>query len=219
MSQSLHVAFDLDGTLVDTAPDLVRALNAAVMPRGLDAVPLEAVRLMVGRGARALIREAYARARMPLGDAELEEALALFLQVYQEGIAELSRPFPGVEAALDRLAASGARLSICTNKPSFLASALLDELALTSRFERVVGPDDVAAKKPDPGHLTAAFGGARPDRSVLVGDSETDALAARAAGVPFVLYVHGYNEKPVEALRPDRLLEHYDRLEDALTGF
>ncbi len=219
MSQPLHVAFDLDGTLVDTAPDLVRALNAAIAPRGIDRVPLEAVRLMVGRGARALIREAYGRAGRPFDEAELEEALALFLQVYREGIADLSRPFPGVEAALDRLAASGARLSVCTNKPTFLASALLDALGLTRRFERVVGPDDVAAKKPDPGHLMAAFGGARPGRSVLVGDSETDALAARAAGVPFILYVHGYNEKPAEALRPYRLLEHYDRLEDALTGF
>jgi phosphoglycolate phosphatase len=219
MSDTLHVAFDLDGTLVDTAPDLVRALNAAILPEGLPAVPVEAVRAMVGRGAKALIREAYARAGMSELDPErLDARLDVFMDVYRGGIAELSRPFPGVIDALDTLAETGARLSVCTNKPSALAVALLDALALADRFDRIIGPEDAPAKKPDPSHLLAAFGGVLPTRAVLVGDSEPDALAARAAGARLVLYRRGYSEKPVEGFAPDRLLEHYADLNALLDG-
>lgn len=207
------IAFDLDGTLVDTAPDLVRALNEAIARFGLDPVPVSEVRAMVGRGARALIERAFARARAPLEPAVTESALAHFLQTYGNDITAHSRPFDGVEAALDVLAASGARLSICTNKPSALAHLLMDQLGLTTRFERICGPEDTPAKKPDPAHLFAAVGEGDPGRFIaLVGDSEPDALAARGAGAACVLFSRGYSEKPVSALGADRLFDDFGEL-------
>ena len=216
------IAFDLDGTLVDTAPDLVRALNAAIRPHGLDPVPLADVRMMVGRGARALIERAFQRAGRDLAEHETDDALAAFLESYAKGIAELSRPFPGVIAALDALGAAGARLSVCTNKPGWLARPLLAALELDHRFERVVGPEDATAKKPDPAHLIAAWGGVPSDFAdgfaVLVGDSEPDALAAKAAGGVCMIFQGGYSEKPAGALGADRLFHAFGDLSAALVS-
>lgn len=212
----MAIAFDLDGTLVDTAPDLVRALNACVVPRGIAPVPVREVRAMVGRGAKALIRRAYEREGMDLEEAELDERLAHFLDVYSSGIAEQSAPFEGVEDALDRLAAAGARLSVCTNKPQSLAESLLDALGLSRRFDRIVGPEGVPAKKPDPAHLIAAFGDGYRGPGVLVGDSEPDVLAARGAGAISLVFEGGYSEKPARTLGADRLFERFDELEAAL---
>lgn len=207
------IAFDLDGTLVDTAPDLVRALNESIAPFGLDPVPVADVRAMVGRGARALIERAFERAGAPLDESVTEAALAHFLKTYGDDIAAHSRPFDGVEAALDALAAAGARLSICTNKPSALARKLMDTLVLSGRFERITGPEDTAAKKPDPAHLLTAIGQGAPDRFIaLVGDSEPDALAARGAGAACILFTGGYSEKPVSTLGADRLFESFSDL-------
>lgn len=209
-----RIAFDLDGTLVDTAPDLVRALNEAVVPLGFAPVPLDAVRAMVGRGARALIERAFERDGRPAPDAALvDERLAVFLDAYRADIARHSRPFDGVEAALDTLAGAGARLSVCTNKPTHLAIPLLEALGLHDRFERVIGPEHAPSKKPDPSHLITAFGGdAAGPASALVGDSEPDALAALNAGAASVLFEGGYSEKPVRTLGADRLFDAYDAL-------
>jgi len=213
-----QIAFDLDGTLVDTAPDLVRALNEAVTPLGFAPVPVDAVRAMVGRGAQALIERAFDREDRPAPDAALvSERLEVFLSAYAADIARLSRPFEGVEAALDTLAQSGARLSVCTNKPGYLALPLLDALGLSSRFERIIGPEDAPAKKPDPAHLLTAFGGESVGpASMLVGDSEPDALAALAAGAGAVIFEGGYSEKPAHTLGADRLFKTYDALPDLL---
>ena len=205
-----RIAFDLDGTLVDTAPDLVRALNAAVVPDGLDPVPIAAVRAMVGRGARALIERAYERAGAPaLDDAAAEARLDVFMSAYRSGIADQSVPFDGVREALDALAGAGAELSVCTNKPTSLAAPLLTELGLKERFVRIVGPEDAPAKKPDPRHLEAAIGGKADRRTVLVGDSEPDALAAKGAGAWCVLFEDGYSEKPARTLGADRLFRRW----------
>jgi phosphoglycolate phosphatase len=214
-----RIAFDLDGTLVDTAPDLVRALNAAIAPAGLDPVPVSDVRAMVGRGARALIERAFANAgRTAPPEDELSDALELFLTVYRDGIADLSRPFPGVEAALDELATAGARLSVCTNKPGWLAVPLLQALGLASRFERIVGAEDSPAKKPDPAHVLTALGGGPVEAGdILVGDSSVDFEAARAAGAGIILFELGYDEKPVRTLGADRLFRSYKDL-PALTA-
>lgn len=214
-----RIAFDLDGTLVDTAPDLVRALNAAIAPAGLAPVPLADVRAMVGRGARALIERAFERAgRTAPPEDELSDALELFLTVYRDGIADLSRPFPGVEAALDELAAAGARLSVCTNKPGWLAVPLLQALGLASRFERIVGAEDSPAKKPDPAHVLTALGGGPVEAGdILVGDSRVDFEAARAARTGIILFELGYDEKPVRTLGADRLFSSFDDL-PALTA-
>ncbi|WP_439633120.1 HAD hydrolase-like protein [Glycocaulis sp.] len=207
------IAFDLDGTLVDTAPDLVRALNESIARFGLDPVPVDDVRAMVGRGARALIVRAFDRAGAVLEPDMAESALSHFLMTYGADIAAHSRPFDGVEAALDVLAASGARLSVCTNKPSALARQLIEALDLTGRFERITGPEDAPARKPDPSHLLAAAGEGDTGRFIaLVGDSEPDALAAQGAGVACLLFSRGYSEKPVSTLGADRLFDHFDDL-------
>ena len=210
------IAFDLDGTLVDTAPDLVRALNASVEADKLPPVETRDVRAMVGRGARALIRRAYERAERPLDDTVLEARLDTFLTAYRRDIAVDSQPFEGVEALLAALSDAGARLSVCTNKPQALAEALLDELGLLKRFERIVGSDAVPAKKPDAGHLMAAFGGAANGRGVLVGDSEPDVMAAQNAGALSLLFEGGYSEKPAHTLGADRLFSRFDDVEAIL---
>lgn len=208
-----RIAFDLDGTLVDTAPDLVRALNAAITPEGLDPVPIAAVRAMVGRGARALIERAYERAGAPiLNEDALEARLDAFMSAYRAGIAEQSAPFDGVVDALDVFAAHGAELSVCTNKPTSLAVPLLEALGLANRFVRIVGPEDAPAKKPDPRHLESAIGSKADRRTVLVGDSEPDALAAKAAGAWCVIFEDGYSEKPAGALGADRLFRRWSEL-------
>lgn len=213
------IAFDLDGTLVDTAPDLVRALNESIAPFGLPPVPVKDVRAMVGRGARALIMRAFERAGARLEPEVTDTALAHFLRTYGADIAAHSRPFDGVEAALDVLAASGARLSVCTNKPSALARQLMDALDLTARFERICGPEDAPARKPDPAHLAAAVGEGDPRRFIaLVGDSEPDALAARGAGAACLLFLGGYSEKPVSTLGADRLFDDFSDLPRLLAG-
>ncbi len=205
-----RIAFDLDGTLVDTAPDLVRALNAAIMPAGLSEVPLDAVRAMVGRGAKALILRAYEREGLPEpGEDETAERLDVFLTTYADGIADLSRPFDGVEAALDHLADAGAELSICTNKPGWLARPLMDALQLSDRFVRITGADDAPEKKPSALHLETAIGGKADSRTLMVGDSDPDVGTARAAGAPVILFSQGYSEKPASTLGADRLFNHW----------
>ncbi|WP_158291493.1 HAD hydrolase-like protein [Marinicauda algicola] len=214
--KDLPIAFDLDGTLVDTAPDLVRALNASIAPHGLKPVPVADVRAMVGRGARALIAKAYEREGRALAEDVLQDRLDHFLAVYREAIAVESRAFEGVETVLDSLAGAGARLSVCTNKPQALAEALLDALKLAGRFERIVGPEGAPAKKPDPSHLLAAFGHEPAGASVLVGDSEPDVLAARGAGALSIVFEGGYSEKPARTLGADRLFTRFDELETVL---
>ncbi len=205
-----RIAFDLDGTLVDTAPDLVRALNESITPAGLAPVPVDAVRAMVGRGAKALILKAYEREGRPVpSEDETQDRLEFFLRTYSEGIAELSRPFEGVEAALDQLAGLGAELSICTNKPGWLARPLMEALDMSHRFVRITGADDTPEKKPSALHLETAIGGKADSRTVMVGDSDPDVGAARAAGAPVILFSEGYSEKPASTLGADRLFTHW----------
>jgi phosphoglycolate phosphatase len=208
------VAFDLDGTLVDTAPDLVASLNAVLAERGLAPLPLSAARVMVGRGARALIEQGFSAAGEPLDEAETPGLLARFIEIYLGCIAEESRPFQGARAALDALAAAGASLCVCTNKPTNLSLALLDALGLLTRFAAVVGPDRAPAPKPDPRHLLTAIeaAGGRADRAIMVGDSAVDVGAARAAGVPIVLVPFGYTEIPAAELGGDHVIESFDAL-------
>lgn len=210
------IAFDLDGTLVDTAPDLVRALNTAVTPAGLAPVPLNAVRGMIGRGARALIQKAYEREARTLDDEALQARLDVFMDTYRAGLADESRPFPHVVETLDSLLEAGARLSVCTNKTTALATPLLEALGLASRFERIIGADLAPEKKPHPSHLIAAFGCEPEGFSALVGDSGPDVGAARAAGAFAAVYVHGYSEKPADALGADRLFSCFSELHPLL---
>ena len=210
------VVFDLDGTLVDTAPDLVGALNAVLAERGLPPLALNLAKVMVGRGARVLIEQGFAAAGEPLDAALIPALFERFIAIYRARIADESRPFDGAVAALDQLSAAGATLSICTNKRTDLSLALLDALKLTPRFAAVIGADRAPAAKPDPRHLIAAIQavGGRADRAVMVGDSASDIGAARAAGVPSVVVSFGYTEVAAADLGGDHLIDHFSQLPD-----
>lgn len=208
------IVFDLDGTLIDTAPDLVGTLNVLLAREGIATLPLAEVRGMIGQGARALIARGFAAAGAPLDEAKLSALFADFIAHYLAHIADESRPFPGVIAAMDILAAEGARLAVCTNKRTDLSVALLDALKLTRRFAAIVGPDAAPAPKPSAAHLVATIeqAGGRLERAVMVGDSASDAGAARAAGVPLVLVSFGYTDIPARSLGADVLIDHFDDL-------
>jgi len=210
------IAFDLDGTLVDTAPDLIGTLNVLLAEEGLPPLPLSEARPFIGRGARWMIERGFQAAGATLDEARAPELFDRFIARYLDHIADESLPFPGVEAALDSMKADGARLVVCTNKRTDLSLALLNALDLTRRFDAVVGADATPACKPDPRHLTtavAAVGGAMA-RALMVGDAGTDAGAARAAGAPLVLVSFGYTEIPARDLEPDLLIDHFDQLPD-----
>jgi phosphoglycolate phosphatase len=205
------IAFDLDGTLVDTAPDLVGALNTILEQDALPPLPFDEVRLMVGRGARALLERGFAAAGAPL---EAEHAPALvqrFIAVYLQRIADESAPFPGVVEVLTELKAADAKLVVCTNKLTNLSVALLDAVNLTPLFDAVIGADMAPAAKPDGRHVAAAIAavGGDPARAVMVGDSINDALGARNAGVPALLVSFGYTEDPVETLGGDLVIHSF----------
>jgi len=208
------IAFDLDGTLVDTAPDLVGALNRLLGEEALPALPLASARLMVGRGARALIERGFAVAGAHLDPAATPGLVERFIAIYRARIADESRPFEGVDAALTSLAGAGATLCVCTNKPTDLSIALLDALGMTRRFAAIVGPDRAPAPKPDPRHLFAAIAaaGGQPGRALMVGDSISDTAAARAAAVPSIVVSFGYTDIAPGELGADHLIDHFEEL-------
>src|ERR1043166_1566889 len=181
----LTIVFDLDGTLVDTAPDLVAALNHVFEQEGMPSVPYAQARNMVGGGARVMIERGLQAEGRALPAPEIDRLVGNFIDYYAAHIADHSRPFRGVTAVLDQLAGHNCRLAVCTNKLEWLSLRLLDALNLTSRFAAVCGPDTFGVSKPDPDILLrtlARIGGERED-AVMVGDSITDIETARAAGV------------------------------------
>jgi phosphoglycolate phosphatase len=212
------IAFDLDGTLVDTAPDLIGTLNWLLAEEGVAPLPIEEARPFIGRGARWMIERGYQAAGVMLEAGRVQPLFDRFIARYNAHIADESRPYPGVVGALEALKARGARLAVCTNKLTGLSVNLLDALDLSRLFDAVVGADAAPAAKPDPRHLEAAIaaaGGSREGGVILVGDASTDAGAARAAGVPLILVSFGYTETPAAELRPDILIHHFDELPDA----
>ncbi len=212
------IVFDLDGTLVDTAPDLVATLNITIAREGIPTVPFGIARNMVGSGARRMIELAAERAGRTLSRVELERMFDAFIAHYAAHIAEHSKPFPGVAAALDALIARGCRLAVCTNKLAGLSRMLLDELALASRFVAICGPDTFGIGKPDPEILqrTIAEAGGRLDCAVLVGDSPIDAQTAKAAAVPMIAVDFGYTDIPAVELGAQRVIGHFDQLPGAV---
>lgn len=207
------LVFDLDGTLVDTAPDLVDTLNVVFAREGLPAVPYESARTMIGGGAKAMLLrglEADGREATP---ALMDRLFAEFLEHYTANIAVRSRPFPGLIEALDLLAQRGHRFAVCTNKLERLSLLLLRELDLADRFAAICGQDTFGIQKPDPEILRrtiAAAGGA--GAAVMIGDSVTDIRTARAAGIPVIAVDFGYSEQPVAEYGPDRVISHFAQL-------
>jgi phosphoglycolate phosphatase len=212
------VVFDLDGTLVDTAPDLIHTLNAVLESENFPVVPFESARSMIGGGIRALLERALAESGQCPGEAAMDALFARYIRRYQDHIADHSRPYPGLAGALDRLSAHGFTLAVCTNKYESLAVRLLDKLGLTARFAAICGQDTFAVKKPDPDalRLTIARAGGDAAHAIMVGDSETDIHVARAAGIPVVGVDFGYARVPMADLKPDRLIGHFDALPAAI---
>ena len=205
--------FDLDGTLVDTAPDLTNALNDVLTRRGHEPVSIESIRDSVGHGAKVMIEQALARAG---ADGDVDRMLAEFLVHYEANIARESRPYPGMLAALDRLADQGATLAICTNKRESLTHLLLQKLEITNYFSAVAGRDTFAVAKPHPGHLTGTIALARgdPRRTVMIGDSDIDLSAARAASIPMIFVSFGYGAVPADGILPDAVIDDFGELDE-----
>lgn len=205
------IAFDLDGTLVDTAPDLIAALNRLLADRGHAPLSLDEARPFIGRGAAWLIQRGFTAAGVETPADELPMLTERFIADYLTRIADESAPFPGVEAALLAMRAAGASLVVCTNKRTDLSLALLDALDLTRLFDAVVGADSAPAPKPDARHLIAAVEACGGDiaRTVMVGDAATDAGAARNAGTALVLVSFGYTETPAADLGADILIDRF----------
>lgn len=202
----LSICFDLDGTLVDTAPDLVRVTNEVIALEGLPETDYALARAVVSLGSRRLITDALARAdHFVVGD-RVDALQQEFLRRYHEDIAQKSTPFPGAIQSLSDLTDLGASLSVCTNKPGWLARPLLDALDMTRWFDRIVGGDEAPAAKPDPSHIFDTAGHKHRGRIIMVGDSYPDMEAARRAGVYSVLMTFGYSHQPLNELRADTRL-------------
>lgn len=212
--------FDLDGTLVDTAPDLTDTCNIVLAEHGYPQLPAEQLKQHIGYGARAMIAAALKQAGVVLGDTALDAMHERYLALYEPRIARHSRPFPEISAALDDLDAAGVALAVCTNKKEHLARVLLDTLDLTGRFVAITGGDTFAARKPDGRHLlwTVERAGGEPARTVFVGDSRVDRETATDAAVPMVGLSYGYTDVPMSALAPDRLCGPGDDIAAAILG-
>jgi phosphoglycolate phosphatase len=220
MTAARTIVFDLDGTLVDTAPDLINALNFILDREGLPAVPLHSARHMIGAGARRLIERGLELDGRSLGLEDVTRLTGDFLDYYAAHIADVSRPFEGLEDALDDLSARGYRFAVCTNKLEWLSKLLLDQLGLSSRFSAICGADTFGVSKPDPAILrqTIARAGGELSSSVMVGDAGPDIGVARRAGIPVICVEFGYTEVPIADLKPDRLINHMRELPAAVEG-
>lgn len=218
MAVSPLVIFDLDGTLVDTAPDLIGALNFVLAREGLAALPPARARNMIGAGARKMIERGLEMADRAASLEEINRMTADFIDYYALHIADASRPFEGLEDALDTLRALGHRLAVCTNKMEWLSKRLLDRLDLSARFDAICGSDTFGVSKPDPAILrqTVARAGGEIASSIMVGDAGTDVGVARRAGVPVIGVSFGYTDIPIAELKPDRIIHHMRDLAPAV---
>jgi phosphoglycolate phosphatase len=219
-SAALVLLFDLDGTLAETAGDLMGALNLILAREGLNPVPLSNARNLLGAGARALIARGFAQNGQVLPPEKLQSLFGDFVEYYNAHIADHSRLYPGVEAALDQAARGGDILTVCTNKLERSSHLLLRALGIADRFAFVCGQDTFGAAKPDPTPIieTIAQVGGDLARAIMIGDSRADIEGARAAGIPVIAVDFGYTDVPVAQLRPDRVISHFDQLMEAVAA-
>jgi phosphoglycolate phosphatase len=215
------VVFDLDGTLVDTAPDLISALNYVLDREGLATVPLHTARTMIGQGARRLIERGLELEGREMSAADVTRLTKDFIDYYGDHIANESRPFEGLIDALDDMAGRGYRFAVCTNKLEWLSKRLLEQLGLTARFEAICGADTFGVSKPDPVILqqTVARAGGQMSAVVMVGDAGPDVGVARRAGIPVIGVDFGYTEVPIAELKPDLVISHMRDLPAAVDRF
>ena len=212
------VVFDLDGTLVDTAPDLVVAVNHALRSAGLQVSPYEVILPAVSLGARRMIEAGLQHQNASVGQEGVDELTRVMLAFYTENVAVESRPYEGLLDVLRQLSEDGAILAVCTNKMEVLSRRLLLALELDRHFAAVCGRDTFPTCKPHPGHLTEtiARAGGRVDDAYMIGDSDVDVATAKAAGVPVVGVTHGYSAAPVATFGPDAVIDSYAELLPAL---
>lgn len=212
------VVFDLDGTLLDTAPDLLRALNRTLEGEGLTPVRRADVASLFGHGARALVGEGFRRAAQPLEADRHALLVERLIEFYAAEIAVETRPYPGLVEALGRLAGEGFGLAVCTNKRQALSHAVLDATGLAPLLSAVIGGDSLPEQKPHPRPLLEAIAraGGAPGLAIMVGDSETDIATARAAGVPVIAVDFGYGGQPAHQLGADAVISHYDELDRSI---
>ncbi|HTM75119.1 MAG TPA: HAD family hydrolase [Pseudolabrys sp.] len=208
------IVFDLDGTLVDTAPDLVDTLNVIFAREGFGPLTYEHARNFVGGGARVMIARGFNAQGHVLSPKRLEQLFKEFIAHYSEHLTDRSLPFPGLADALDRMAARGCRFAVCTNKLEALSVRLLGNLGLADRFVAICGQDTFGMQKPDPEILrrTISAANGRLETTVMIGDSVTDIRTARAAGVPVIAVNFGYSERPIAEFGPDRIIGHFSEL-------
>ena len=218
MTASPLIVFDLDGTLVDTAPDLVGALNFILQREGLPLVPVASARAMIGAGARKLIERGLEMDGRVMSVSDIDRLTSDFIAYYKDHIADGSRPFDGLHAALDELEGRGFKFAVCTNKLEDLSRLLLAKLDMTSRFAAICGADTFGVAKPDPTILrqTIAQAGGDISSSIMVGDSGPDVGVARRAGIPVVGVEFGYTEIPIAELKPDVVIGHMRELPNAV---
>ncbi|PHR60390.1 MAG: phosphoglycolate phosphatase [Robiginitomaculum sp.] len=213
---TLSISFDLDGTLVDTAPDLIRVLNLVIKDDNLPEVPVESARQLIGYGAMALIKKAYETANILLDDDKAEILQKKFFQLYTDDISSLSTPYFGVEEVLAQLKRKGAKLSVCTNKPGDMARSLLEQLDLAKFFDRIIGFDDTKSPKPAAQHIFDAIGHRAATPTIMIGDGAPDVYAAKAAKIPIILMSYGYSPVSVHTFGADRVLRSFRELPSAL---
>lgn len=218
MTPSPLIIFDLDGTLVDTAPDLVSALNFVLQREGLPLVPMASARNMIGAGARRLIERGLELDDRTMSVRDIDRLTADFIAYYKAHIADASRPFDGLFAALDDLEDRGFRFAVCTNKLEGLSKLLLDRLDMTKRFAAICGADTFGVSKPDPAILrqTIAQAGGEMSAAIMVGDAGPDVGVARRAGIPVIGVEFGYTEIPIADLNPDIVIGHMRELPGAI---
>ena len=208
------VVFDLDGTMINTAPDLIDSLNDTIALRDLAPVTFDDLTHLVGQGARVMIRRAFNLREVPVDDAEVERLLEHFLDHYLAHMPGKSEIYEGLGACFDRLEEAGMNLAVCTNKLEQLALPLLDRMQLTERFVAITCGDTFAVRKPDARHLlgTIERAGGDPAKSILIGDSVNDIMAAKNAGVGSVGVTFGYSDVPIADLQPTRIIGHFSEL-------
>jgi len=214
------VVFDLDGTLVDSAPDLLPATNHALSQIDRTPLTLDALRGMVGGGLRQMIQLGAEASGDPVEEVVLDRLLAAGMVHYADHISEHTTIFDGVIENLESLAAAKVPMAVCTNKPALFARRLISDLRLTPYFKAILGGDSLAVRKPDGNHIKAAIraAGGHSSNAVMVGDSITDVDGARNAGVPVILVSFGYTVTPARELGADAVIDHFDELSNALAS-
>lgn len=212
------VVFDLDGTLIDTAPDLAATLNHVLASVGRPAIALGEIRHMVGDGVAKLIERGLAASGPPVDEETFQRLHQGYVAHYRAHIADHSKPFPRLRETLAAFRAAGTKLGVCTNKPIELTDLLLAKLDLARSFGAVIGGDSLPKRKPDPLPLRVALErlGAEKSRAVMIGDSKNDLDTARAYGIPCVLVTFGYTAIPADKLGADAVISDYGELPRAL---